>query len=152
MAEDRGSPSPRIGDAELWRSVESTVLDVLLPAIPDDQPWARAVAVQLVGVSRYAARRPPDPTPARTAELADVLDRLADNPIVTAVWHGDRSPSAVAEAAGRALAAAVTADDAGDRSAREVRTVLRPVVVRQLDDELAVTGPLVGAFRGRLDD
>jgi len=26
------------------------------------------------------------------------------------------------------------------------------VLVRQLDDELAVTGPLVNAFRGKLDE
>jgi hypothetical protein len=29
---------------------------------------------------------------------------------------------------------------------------VRPVVVRHLDDELAVTAPLVAAFRGRLDE
>jgi hypothetical protein len=52
-------------------------------------------------------------------------------------------------AAGAALAAAVGRDDA---AADEVRAVLRAVVVRHLDDELAVTGPLVQAFRGQLDE
>ena len=52
------------------------------------------------------------------------------------------------EAAGAALAGAVARDD---QSARDVHDVLRVVLVRQLDDELAETGPLVDAFRGRLD-
>jgi hypothetical protein len=71
------------------------------------------------------------------------------NEIVAAVWAGDRSPPAVMAAAGAALAAAVGRDDA---AADEVRAVLRAVVVRHLDDELAVTGPLVQAFRGQLDE
>jgi hypothetical protein len=33
-----------------------------------------------------------------------------------------------------------------------VREVLRAVVVRQLDEELEITGPLVAAFRGQLDE
>ena len=52
------------------------------------------------------------------------------------------------DGAGRALAFAVGRDD---EHAVEIRSVLRPVVVRQLDEELATTAPLVEAFRGRLD-
>jgi hypothetical protein len=137
-----------LDDRQLWRGVDATVLDVLLPAIPDDQPWARAVAVQLVGLARYAARRPADESEARIAELADVLDRLAGNPLVVAAWQGDRAADAVLGAAGAVLAAAVGRDDP---AAGEVGRILRPVVVRQLDDELAATAPLVDAFRGRLD-
>jgi len=44
-------------DADMWRSVEATVRDVLLPSVADD--WARVIAVQLVGMARYAATRPP---------------------------------------------------------------------------------------------
>jgi hypothetical protein len=136
-------------DAELWRSVDTTVGDVLLPAIPDDQPWARAVAVQLIGLARYAARRPGDRTTDRVDELLSVLDALAANEIIAAAWNGERSVAAVMVATGRALAEAVTrTDDPG----AEVRRVLRPVVVRHLDDELGVTSSLVNAFRGRLDD
>ncbi len=59
------------------------------------------------------------------------------------------TPPTVLGAAAAALAAAVADDGpAGD----EVRAVLRPVLVRHLDDELAVTGPLVDAFRGKLDE
>jgi hypothetical protein len=51
-------------------------------------------------------------------------------------------------AAGAALAGAVGRDDA---AATEVRAMLRSVLLRHLDEELAVTSPLVAAFRGRLD-
>jgi hypothetical protein len=71
-------------DAAMWRAVEATVRDVLLPSLADD--WARVVAVQLVGMARFATTRPADPTPARVAELATVLDRLRDNPVVAPHW------------------------------------------------------------------
>ncbi|MCB0982939.1 MAG: hypothetical protein KDB17_20145, partial [Ilumatobacter sp.] len=74
-------------DAELWRGVEATVRNVLLPALSDD--WARAAAVQLVGLARYAQRRPADPTGDRAAELAAALDSLGHNALVAAHWRGD---------------------------------------------------------------
>jgi hypothetical protein len=52
------------------------------------------------------------------------------------------------EVVGAILASAVN-DDGPDGD--EIRRVLRPIVVRQLDDELAVTGPLVPYFRGQID-
>src|SRR5262245_5010217 len=48
-----------LSDAEIHRAVAATVFDVLLPAIPADAEWARAAAVQLVGLARYAAQRGP---------------------------------------------------------------------------------------------
>lgn len=133
-------------DAEILRSVDETVLHVLLPALSDDADWARAAAVQLVGLVRYAARRGPDPTDARVAEIADALAVLADNGLVD--WDGVRSRSSVMTAAGDALRRAVADDGpAGD----QIRRMLRPVLVAHLDDELAETSPLVGAFRGQLD-
>jgi hypothetical protein len=135
-------------DADLWRSVERTVRNVLLPAL--DSEWARISAVQLIGMARYAAARPDDPGPERARELADLLDGLSANPIVAAQWpQRTTEPAAVAQSVGRVLADAVGRDDAaGD----EVRAVLRPVVVRQLDDELAVTGVMVPYFRGAMPD
>jgi hypothetical protein len=136
-------------DAEILRSVEVTIREQLLPALPADQAWARAVAVQLAGLVRYAIRRGPDATVARIDELADALTSLSHNDLVSAAWAGDRSQRAVMAAMSEVLVAAVTrADGAAD----EVRAVLRPLVVRQLDDELASTAPLVDAFRGKLDD
>ena len=137
-----------LDDADLWRAVEHTVREVLLPALADDQPWARAVAVQLAGLARYAGTRPDDRTATRVAELASVLDSLAGNELVAAAWPGDRSESGVMAAVGDVLARAV---GRRDTAADQVRALLRPIVVRQLDEELAVTAPLVTAFRGRLD-
>ena len=136
-------------DAEILHSVDVTIREQLLPALPADQAWARAVAVQLAGLVRYALRRGPDATADRVAELADVLASLAHNELVAAAWDGERSQRAVMAATGTVLAAAVARTD---EAADEVCAVLRPVAIRQLDDELAATAPLVDAFRGKLDD
>jgi hypothetical protein len=136
-------------DAEILRSVEATLREVLLPALPADAEWARAAGVQLVGLVRYAVDRSADRTAQRVAEIADVLTDLAGNEIVGALWSGDRGQRAVMAAAGAARAAAVGRRDV---AADEVRAILRPLVVRQLDDELAETAPLVDAFRGVLRD
>lgn len=135
-----------LDDAELWHCVDATLTDVILPALPTDEAWARAAAVQLIGLVRYAARRPADATADRTRELARALRQLATNELVD--WDGAVTEWSVNTAVGRALAAAVGRDDA---AADAVRSVLRPVAIRQLDDELAITGPLVDAFRGKLD-
>jgi hypothetical protein len=143
-------PRPQsLTDEQILRSVELTVRDVLLPAIPEEEAWARAVAVQLVGLVRYAIGRGEDRTEARVAELAEVLAAMADNEIVAASWDGERSQRSVMAATGAALVASI---DRHDRAAAAVRRELRPVVARQLDDELASTAPLVDAFRGRLDE
>ncbi len=125
-----------------------TVRDVLLPEIRGD--WARVIALQLVGMARWASSRPPDPAATRIAELAAALDRLASNPVVAARWvSGDRTGPVVLEAVSRALADAVGRDDAaGD----EVRRELRPIVVRHLDDDLALTSVMLPYFRGHLPD
>ena len=135
-------------DAEMWRSVQATVRDVLLPSITDD--WARVIAVQLVGMARYAATRPADPLRARVTELTDVLDRLTANSIVAAHWPVPTAGAAeVLAATSAVLADAMSRDDAaGD----EVRAALRSVVSRHLDEDLAVTGMLMPYFRGQLPD
>jgi hypothetical protein len=138
--------SPRLTDAELWRSVEHTLREIVLPALPEGEAWARAAVVQLHGLVRYAALRPADAGQARSAELADALESIRTNELLE--WDGSTVPEVVAAAAGRALATAVGRSDA---AAEEVRRTLRPIVVRHLDDELASTAPLVAAFRGVLD-
>ena len=135
-------------DREILRSVEDTVLRVLLPSLRDDAGWARAVAIQLAGLARYAARRPADATAERVEEITAVLGGMTGNEIVAGVWNGATSQRVVMEAAGAALATAVGRDD---EAADEVRRRLRPVLIRQLDDELADTSMLVDAFRGKLD-
>jgi hypothetical protein len=132
----------------MWRSVETTVRNVLLPSLADD--WAKVAAIQLVGMVRYATNRPADPTDDRAAELAALLDGLAANDLVAGHWPApSRSAADVLAATSAVLAAAVTRDDAaGD----EVRQVVRAVVRRQLDDELAVTEPMMPYFRGQLPE
>jgi hypothetical protein len=75
---------------------------------------------------------------------------LAANPIVAVHWPAaDRAPTRVFAAVGSVLADAVSRQDAaGD----EVRAEVRAIVSRQLDDELAVTGPLMPYFRGQWPD
>lgn len=136
----------RLDDAELWRCIDATLTDVVLPAIADGDDWARAATVQLIGLVRYAASRPADASGERFTELAAALGSLSHNPLVD--WDGEPTAASVQGAAGRALATAVERDD--DPTADEVRRVLRPIIVRHLDDELAVTAPLVDAFRGKL--
>lgn len=146
VAEQLPGASDRLTDDELWNGVEATVRNVLLPALTDD--WARAAAVQLVGVARYARRRPADLLYARTAEISATITALGHNPLVAPELAATGAHDVLA-AAGRILAAAV-ADDGP--AGHEVRAVLRPVLVRHLDEELAVTAPLVAAFRGKLDE
>jgi hypothetical protein len=135
-------------DGEMWRSVEVTVRDVLLPSLTDE--WARVTAIHLIGMARFAAGRPADPTSSRVVELAGVLDRLGANPVVAPHWPAPASsPEDVLAAVGAVLAGAVVRDDAaGD----EVRAELRSVVRRHLDEDLAVTGMLMPYFRGQLPD
>jgi hypothetical protein len=134
-------------DFQLWRGFELTVRNVLLPAIDDE--WARAAAIQLVGLARYAAIRSHGRVEANTAELAGVLAELAGNPIVARHPTTSDSAADVLAAVGAVLAAAVD-DDGPDGD--EIRAVLRTIVTRQLDDELAVTAPLIPYFRGQVDD
>ena len=141
------SPMAEPSDAELWHGVEHTVHRVLLPHIDDD--WARAAAVQLIGLARYASTRTSGRVERNVSELIGTLDSLADNPIVAGHRRSSDSPVDVFAAVAAVLAAAIGDDSpAGD----EIRTTLRPVVTRQLDDELAETGSMIPYFRGQLDD
>lgn len=125
--------------AELWRSVEHTVRHVLLPAIGDDD-FARAAAIQLVGLTRLARLEAADEP---VAEVADALASLAGNPIADA--HGGGEPMA---AAGQILAAAVGDDSP---AADEVRAKLRQVLIARLEADVQRTSMLVPFFRGMLD-
>ena len=135
-------------DTEMWRSVEATVRNVVLPAINDE--WARVIAVQLAGMARYAGTRPPDRAAARVAELAEALDALASNSIVSAHWPSKSAePQAVLGAVAAVLADAVSRDD---EAGNDVRAGLRTIVSRHLDEDLAVTNMLMPYFRGQLPD
>lgn len=145
--ESVGRPS----DAALWAGVEHNLREVVLPAVTDD--FARMAVVQLVGLARYAIERGEDPTAERTNTLADALDQLAGNSLVDAHWSEGlmRSADTVTEAASAVLVACVGMP-AGDPYAVAVRTVLRPILVAQLDEDLAGNSVLLGSFRGKLPD
>jgi hypothetical protein len=145
---DVADPNGQLDNAELWRCVEETVRDVLIPALRDDADWALAVAVQLVGLARYAGHRPTSTGKHRVDELAAILDAKSNNELVAKHWRGNDASSSVIDVVGRILAEAVTQTGP---DADEIRRSLRPVIVRHLDEDLAVTSPLVNAFRGQLD-
>ena len=132
-------------------SVSSTLRAVVMPALDGGTGDARGAddavrtsVVQLISLVEHASRRLPDPGQRRRAELQAALDRMAANDIVAASRPGE--PLAIASAA---LVASV---GRSDTDADEVRAVLYPVLVTQLDEELASTMPLIDAFRGRLRD
>jgi hypothetical protein len=105
-------------------------------------PWASQVIVQLIGVVEYAQSRGPDRTADRRAALARALESLGTNQLVPTSGSPEERASA-------ALTAAVGRDD---DAATAVRATLRPVLVGELDDELAETMPLLDAFRGTVRD
>jgi len=144
-------PIGRPTDAALWASMATTLRHAVLPAV--DDPHTRQVVIQLVSLAAYARDRGPDPTAGRVEALADVLDALArdGNSIVAGRWSPDdaRDSGAVMVACADVLVAALAADKP---SQREVQNNLRPLLVDQLDADLAGEDGLLGAFRGRLAD
>ncbi len=113
---------------QLWWSVRETVRSVLLAHLAD--PWARVAAVQLVGLADFArARGGIDPWVSRLQELRALLDLAAETP-----------PGEVLTAASAALL-----------DPRQ-RPKVRPVLIRQLDDDMATTEIMLGAFRGILPE
>jgi hypothetical protein len=132
----------RPSDQSILVAAEQSLRTVVLPNLVDDH--ARASVIHVVGLLRYLADRGPDRTDLRRAQLTAGLELLAGNTLVAPLWPGE--PVAVAAAV---LAAAVRGDDP---AASEVRRVLRPILVAQLDDELGETSPLIGAFRGQVAD
>ncbi len=122
-------------------AVQAAVLPTLRAVYAaDGGAWARATVAQLAGLLQHVATR--SPAADRTGELAAALARLDSNALVPADGDPyDRASMALADAAGR-----------DDEDARAVRAALRPLLLAELDDELAVTSPLLDAFRGRLPD
>jgi aminoglycoside phosphotransferase (APT) family kinase protein len=115
-------------DEQLWWSVRETVRSVLLPQLAD--PWARVAAIQLVGLADFARTRGDDPWPARLAELAGALG-----------IEGDADPGDILRRASQSLVDATPERDA-----------VRALLVRQLDDDLALNGLMVPSFRGLLPE
>lgn len=136
----------RASDDAIWASFATTLRDVVLPTVDDD--WVRQSVVQLIGLAEYARHRRDDDGPRRRRQLAEALEGLTDNPLVT--WPpAEHGPRAETDAAASALAAAIGRDDP---PAHAVREALRPILLAGLDADLAATEVLEAPFRGRLPD
>ena len=137
----------RPSDDALWRSVEDTLRTVVLPAVDDE--FARAAVIQLVGMARYARERGDDPSEARTRALSVALDELAAAGNLRSSWPREAAPhpKAVYEVAAAELAAVVAGTDSASAA---VRQKLRPLLVADLDADLAGNAVLLDAFRGKL--
>ena len=117
-------------EEQLWWSVRETVRSVLLPQLGD--PWARLAAIQLVGPGRLRPptrrRRPVARTPERAAHRA------------RPGRHGDH---------GRGARRRV-----GSSRRRRCRPAPRcgRCSSRYLDEDMVLSAPLIGAFRGQLPE
>ncbi len=110
-----------------------------------DEPsrdWSRLMLACLAAVLDHVERRA-DRDPTTSQQLAEALDTLAGNPLVP-------SSGSSWDRAARALAAAVERD--GSAEAVAVQARLRPILVTELDSELAQSSPMLTAFRGRWPD
>lgn len=130
----------RVTDA----AIHAAVASALRAALGDDPDGAhrRTTLVQLVGLTEYAARRGDDASDDGRSQIVGALRAMGGNPLLSGDAAGD--PWGVAAAA---LAQAIGRQDDG---ARQVQAVLRPLLLAQLDAELATTVPLIDAFRGKL--
>jgi aminoglycoside phosphotransferase (APT) family kinase protein len=124
---------PPVDDAVLWRALDATVREVVIPALPPGH--ALDTAVQLTGLVRYAASRPaPDPV-GRARQLQQALG--------TAPEAAAPDLDAVLAEASRVLVDAVAEPDAGGPASR-----VRAVLLDQLDEEIRIAAPLLETFSG----
>jgi hypothetical protein len=131
----------RPSDEAIEASMSATLRELYLaPPVP----WARQVIAQLIGLDEYRRHRRGDQRADRRAALGAALADLGANPLVRTAG----SPEAVAA---EALAGAATRPD-GDPDADAVRAALRPLLVAELDAELAETVSMLAGFRGRVAD
>jgi hypothetical protein len=136
------APDGQLDTASILASVAETLRAVVHPAIGD--PYVAGVVAQLIGLVDLARTGTHDPLPERTAALEAVLHSLAGNALVAPHWPGSDAWSA----ASAALVATIDAND--DAAATEVRAALRPLLIAQLDADLAEHMPLMDGFRGKV--
>jgi len=129
----------RVSDEAVAASIVPTLRAV---HVAGGGSWAAQTVAQLIGLVEYVESRGPDPRDDRLATLTAALDALMTNPLVPV----DGAPE---ERAAAALVAAVGRTDA---HADAVRSLLRTVLVAELDEELASTMVLMDGFRGRVRD
>ena len=149
-AAGRGVTTDRVDDAALWRSVEATLRDVVVPGLRPGHELD--TAVQLQGLAAYAASRPPDRDEARARRLAAVLGAPAGTSLPEALRQASAVLVAAVEAAGDHLADSAeraTAERAtAERAAPERAAAVRAVLLEQLDEDIAAAAPLLATFSG----
>ena len=126
----------RVTDAAVLASIADTLRSQIVPALEDQ--WTRTAAIQLAALADLLRSRPVDPAESRRVELIAALTATGV-PV-----SDDVDYPTVLDACADALGAW---DDDDPRRAR-----LRPVLIRHLDEDLAVNLPLMAAFRGLLPD
>jgi aminoglycoside phosphotransferase (APT) family kinase protein len=120
------SNAGRPDETALWRSVQTTLEDLVLPSLKPG--FERDSARQLVGLARYAQARSAEDAEARTAALADLLGKGGD------------LPDLLAKAADLLVAAVAGDVDGAD--------VVRVHLVRVLAEDIAEAAPLMETFSG----
>ncbi len=139
MSNDGADPgSTRPLDEALWRSVERSLTDVVLPAV--DDAFARSTVLQLISLARYGATRGIDPTGSRVSEIRALLRGYG------VVLNG--ADAAAVYAAASAFLTGPTDDNAV--VARRLR--VRSLLLDHLADDLAANSVLMKGFHGRLPD
>lgn len=129
----------RISEAAARSAVAPTLRAVYADPAGD---WARQALAQLIAVVEHVVGRSADPTEERRGALRDALADLAGHPLVAPDGPPEqRAADALAAAAGR-----------DDDAARAVQAALRPLLLAELDGELASTMEMMEGFRGRVRD
>ena len=138
-------------DEQLWICMSETMRSDILPCLED--PWARVALIRLIGLAEYAPKRGDDPTDQRVGELVHCIDQLAARysgikEQLPSQWPSDDAAT-VFDLSSRLLVDAV-----GDTSeqAESLRSELKTLLLAQLDEDLAVTGPLIASFGGLLNE
>ncbi|MEZ5218769.1 MAG: hypothetical protein R2715_19800 [Ilumatobacteraceae bacterium] len=127
-------------DASVARNTAEVLLSTVLPTI--DDPHVRATVLQLAAVTRWHAERDSTTPAGREAAQETVL---AAHDARSILGLPDASTSTVA---GAVLVGAV--DPMCDERVRACAAELRPLLLADLDADLAAEAPLIDAFRGRM--
>ena len=122
-----------VDDAVLWRALDATIRDVVVPALPPGH--ALDTAVQLTGLARYAAARPAPDADGRARELHEALGTQPDG--------AAPDLGAALREASRVLVDAVAEPDPHGPAGR-----VRAVLLDQLDRDIQVAAPLLETFSG----
>ncbi|MDP6828458.1 MAG: hypothetical protein QF515_15310 [Pseudomonadales bacterium] len=138
-------------DNDLWHCMSETMRSVILPCL--DDPWARVALIRLIGLAEYAPRRGEDPIEQRTRDLTDCVDGLtlkfeSLRQFLPADWPGEGA-AATMDVCAKLLSEAVGDDS---EQAQAVRDELKPLLLCQLDEDFALTSPLIMSFAGGLNE